>query len=221
MNRIIVVAPHSDDETIGAGGYLLKHKQLGDTICWINVTNAAGEYGYQEEDVKIWNRKIEIIKEQFKFDNVFDLALEPSGLDKIEKSRLINLFKDILHKVKPNIVLIPYYNDAHSDHRIVFESMMACCKSFRCPFVEMILCMEILSETDYSTSDFGFSPNYYVDISEYIDRKIEILKIYDSEISSSPFPRSVDAIKSLAKYRGASCYAHYAEAFRMIKFIER
>ncbi len=221
MKRILVVAPHTDDETIGAGGYLLKHKKNGDEIFWINVTNARIEYGYSESEVTHWNDVIEKVKHCYEFNNFFDLELEPSGLDKINKFKFVSLFKDIFNEIKPNIVLLPYNNDAHSDHRIVFDSVMACCKSFRSPYLEKILCMEILSETDNAIPDNGFVPNYYVDISDYIEQKIDILKIYDTEIMESPFPRNVDAIRGLAKYRGAACYAHYAEAFRLVKNIER
>ena len=100
-------------------------------------------------------------------------------------------------------------------------NLMACCKSFRTPSVEKIMCTEIISETDYADSDYGFVPNYFVDISEYIDEKIRILAIYNSEVKESPFPRNEEAIRGLAKYRGASCYAHYAEAYRVLKIIER
>ena len=81
--------------------------------------------------------------------------------------------------------------------------------------------MEILSETDYAVSDKGFVPNYYVDISPYIEKKIEIMKEYKSEIKASPFPRNVEAVRGLAKYRAAGCNVEYAEAFWLLKEIEK
>lgn len=221
MKNIVVIAPHMDDETIGAGGYLLKHKRNGNRIFWINVTNAKKEYGYSEKEVNYWNLVLEKVKEKIGFEEVFDLAMEPAGLDKLEKSKLINEFRNIFELIQPNIVLVPYYGDAHSDHRNVFDAVMACSKSFRAPYVEKILCMEIISETDYAIADTGFCPNYFVDISEVIEDKLKLIQIYGTEFMQSPFPRNEEAIRGLAKYRGASCYAHYAEAFRMIKCVER
>lgn len=221
MKRIIVIAPHSDDETIGAGGYLCKHRDNGDELFWVNVTNAKIEYGYSDEEVERWNRITSSVKTAYGFKKVYDLALEPSGLDRRDLSNLISNIYSIFCEVKPNVVLLPYHHDAHSDHRVVFDAVMACCKSFRTPSVEKIMCTEIISETDYADSDYGFVPNYFVDISEYIDEKIRILAIYNSEVKESPFPRNEEAIRGLAKYRGASCYAHYAEAYRVLKIIER
>mgnify|MGYP003303356847 FL=1 len=70
-------------------------------------------------------------------------------------------------------------------------------------------------------SDYGFVPNFYVDISQSIDEKISIMTTYKNEVKESPFPGNVDAIKGLTKYRGAACNVEYAEAFRIIKQIER
>ena len=221
MKTIVVVAPHSDDETLGAGGYLLKHKDAGDLIYWINVTNAKKEYGYSEAEIEYWNKTINNVKERIGFTKIYDLGLEPAGLDKLESSKIVRCIKNVIGEIKPNIVLLPYYGDTHSDHRIVFDAVMAACKPFRCPSIEQILCMEIISETDYAVSDKGFIPNYFVDISDYIDEKLEVLNLYSSEIDESPFPRNLDAIKGLAKFRGASCNVHYAEAFRLLNFIER
>lgn len=77
------------------------------------------------------------------------------------------------------------------------------------------------NQTDYALSDYGFVPNFYVDISQYIDEKISIMTTYKNEVKESPFPGNVDAIKGLTKYRGAACNVEYAEAFRIIKQIER
>ena len=66
-----------------------------------------------------------------------------------------------------------------------------------------------------------YEKSYDDEVSDYIDEKVEILELYKSEVHESPFPRSVDAIIALAKYRGASCYSHYAEAFRIVKEVER
>lgn len=80
--------------------------------------------------------------------------------------------------------------------------------------------MEILSETDYAMSEIGFVPNYFVDISDYLETKIAIMQNYKSEIKEAPFPRSGSSIKGLAQYRGAGAGVLLAEGFRMIKMIE-
>ena len=81
--------------------------------------------------------------------------------------------------------------------------------------------METLSETEFapSTKEDSFIPNIFIDISDYIDKKIDIMKVFESEIGDHPFPRSVRNIKALATFRGASSNCNYAESFMLLKEI--
>lgn len=220
MKKLLVFSPHSDDETLGAGGMLLKHVKEKDEIYWVNVTNAKEEYGYPKEVEIQGIDEVNTVASLYGVKELIDLRLEPAGLDKYRISELVQIFADIVNKIQPQIIIIPFQYDIHTDHRIVFDAVYSCTKSFRFPSIEKVLCMEILSETDYAITDHGFVPNYYVDISDYIDKKIEIMKKYKNEIKPSPFPRNEDAIRGLAKFRAAGCNAEYAEAFRVIKEIE-
>lgn len=215
--NVLVISPHPDDETLGAGGALLKFKDMGNKIFWLNVTNMKTEYGYTEIQVAERNREIECVKTAYGFADSFNMELEPAGMDKYQKGMLVGKFREILEKTKPEVLFIPYPYDVHSDHRIVFESVYSCTKSFRAPYVKSVLCMEILSETDQAQKEHGFIPNVFIDISPYLEKKIEVMKIYKSEIDNAPFPRNEDAIRGLASYRGASAYFKYSEAFCLIK----
>jgi LmbE family N-acetylglucosaminyl deacetylase len=81
--------------------------------------------------------------------------------------------------------------------------------------------METLSETEFavSTKDDSFIPNVFVDISKYINKKLEIMQIYESELQEHPFPRSIKNIKALATFRGATSGCYYAESFMLLKEI--
>ena len=114
---------------------------------------------------------------------------------------------------------MPDYNDAHSDHKSVFDWCHACAKNFRAPFIKQIMTMEILSETDFGRPEKPFVPNYFVDISKYMDKKIEAMKIYDTELGEFPFPRSIKNMEALSVVRGAMCGTQHAEGFRVIKMI--
>lgn len=80
--------------------------------------------------------------------------------------------------------------------------------------------MEIVSETEFNKDGESFSPNYYIDITNTIDEKIKTMEIYDTEIAEPPFPRSRENVKALAMIRGAASGVKYAEAFKIIKWIE-
>jgi LmbE family N-acetylglucosaminyl deacetylase len=117
-------------------------------------------------------------------------------------------------------VILPYYGDVHSDHRTAFDAAVACTKIFRHPYVKRILAMEIPSETEFACGHGVFAPNLYLDISGYLDKKIEIAGIYGAELADHPFPRSAEGIRALAVNRGAAAGCRYAEAFMLIKGVE-
>lgn len=221
MKKLLIVSPHADDETLGAGGTLLRYSRSGNKLYWINVTNAKEEYGYSKEEEMQRRREIERVAGRYGVAGLDNLELKPAGLDEYRTSELVQLFSERIKKVQPQIVIIPFRNDVHSDHRIVFDAVYSCTKAFRYPDIEKILCMEILSETDYAVPEQGFVPNYYVDISDYLEEKLDIMKEYKSEIKPSPFPRNEEAIRGLARYRAAGCNVKYAESFRLLKAIEK
>jgi LmbE family N-acetylglucosaminyl deacetylase len=142
-------------------------------------------------------------------------------LDQLSLGSIISKLSTILCKIKPDTVILPFKSDIHSDHRVAFEAAYSCTKSFRFPFIKNILMMETLSETEFSpsTKEDSFIPNVFVDITGFIDKKIELLKIYKSEIGSHPFPRSERNIRALATLRGATAGCDYAEAFMLLKEI--
>lgn len=216
--NIMVFSPHPDDETLGAGGYLLKKKDEGNSIGWFNFTNVDIKYGFDEDRVDKRNTEIKNVKEKYGFDYFFNFNLQPSKLDTYGYHFLIVEVSKQIKFFKPDVVLIPFRYDSHSDHRVVCDTVLSCTKTFRYPFIKMVLFMEIISETNYST--YSFNPNYYVDISNYIEKKLEIMNIYKSEIENSPFPRSDEKIRSLASYRGSSINTFYAEAFAVAKIID-
>jgi len=63
----------------------------------------------------------------------------------------------------------------------------------------------------------SFSPTHFVNVSGFIDKKVEALNIYKSEVGAYPFPRSEVSVRSLAKYRGGQSGFEDAEAFMCIK----
>ena len=120
-----------------------------------------------------------------------------------------------------NGIFFPHLGDLHSDHEIVQKSAISSSKSFRNKNIKRILAYETITETEYGLDRSKIiSPNLFVDISEWISRKIELCNIYKSEINNFPFPRSETALLSLARFRCSSCNYAAAEAFEILKLIE-
>jgi LmbE family N-acetylglucosaminyl deacetylase len=223
MSKVIIISAHPDDETLGAGGTLLKHKQQGDEINWLIVTDVFENEGFSVERVLSRKLEIDIVSKLYSFENVYKLGYPTMKLNDMLLVDLVNKISNIFQELKPEIIYVMNRSDAHSDHRIVFDAVMSCTKSFRYPSVKKVLMYECLSETELAPilPERVFQPNYFVDISDFIDKKIEIMKTFDSELGEHPFPRSIKNIEALATFRGATVGVFYAEAFQLIKYIDK
>lgn len=217
--RLLVISPHPDDETLGAGGTLLKSRKKGGDIFWLNLTDMKKSYGYTGIEIQNRARELKKINCLYGFDGFYNLGLKPGGLDVYPLRVLVDKISEILKKVKADTIFLPFIGDIHSDHRIAFEAGFATTKVFNSAFVKKVLMMEIASETDFSLPFNSFVPNYFEDISDYMEQKLQLLGIYRSEVKPPPFPRSIEKVRFLASNRGSQAGCSYAEAFMLLKSI--
>jgi len=219
--KILVISPHPDDETLGCGGTILKYKSLGYKIYWLIITNIDIKNGWDEEIVYNRQEEIKAVEKIYKFDRTFKLDFPTTKLNEIPSKELIESISNVIFKIEPEIIYMPNRSDVHLDHEVAFKAIYNCTKNFRYPFIKKMLMYETLSETEFAPAlpENVFIPNVFVDITDYFNKKIEIMKIYVSEIMKSPLPRSLESIESLAKYRGSCIGKRYAEAFMLLKEI--
>jgi LmbE family N-acetylglucosaminyl deacetylase len=219
MSKVSIITPHPDDETLGCGGTILKHKAECDSINWLIITGMTEKKGFSSQVIKQRQEEIESVARMYDFETVHNLNLPTTRLDEIPLGNIINGISKVLLEVKPHTVYLPNRSDAHSDHKIVFNAAWSCCKTFRFPFIHRVLMHEIPSETDFAPALPGtaFVPNIFSDISPYLERKIEIMRTYKGELKDHPFPRSEQVIRALATVRGATAGVEYAEAFMLLK----
>lgn len=220
MSRVLAIATHPDDETLGCGGTLLKHKDHGDELYWLIVTRAC-EPRYPAEVVQRQIEQVQAVAGAYQFCRTEWLKFETSRLDVLPRADLIDALWGAIQSVRPEVVYMPSPYDAHSDHRIVFEAVTAVLKSFHQTSlgVRRILACEVPSETDAgpAAATGSFVPHVYSDISGTFDRKLDIMRLFASELQPEPMPRSASAITALARMRGAAIGVVYAEAFMLIR----
>ena len=222
MKKIIVISAHPDDETIGCGGTLLRHKASGDQIYWLIITNIDTENGWNKDFVDRRQKEIDKVSEMFGFEKAFKLDFPAAKLDTIPMGELVSSISKVINQVQPEIVYLINGNDVHTDHQVAFQAAFSCTNNFRYPFIKKILMYECLSETEFAPafSDKAFVPNAFVDITDYIDKKLEIAQVYKSEIMPDNLPRNLSAVKALAKYRGSRIGKSSAESFMLLLEIE-
>ena len=221
MTKVLVVAPHADDESLGCGGTILRHVSEGDDVHWLLVTGMSQASGFTISQIKTREEEITQVHACYGLSERHELNLPPAALETLPKGEIVSAISTIIKRVEPEIIYTVYRNDAHSDHEIVFDAVMSSTKSFRYPFIKRVLVYETISETDFGMKpeDGGFRPNVFNNISDFLEEKLNILDIFESEMSDFPFPRSRIALTALSQLRGAQSNCEAAEAFMLIKEI--
>ena len=221
VNSTLVIAPHPDDETLGCGGALLRHIAEGEEVHWLIMTTITQHVGFNQERIESRAKEIEKVASAYNFTSTKQADFVTTRLDTYPKSELIGVVSEMVNRVKPETIYLPYRNDVHSDHTEVFDAVISCTKSFRYPSVKKVRAYETLSETEFSIhkEDGGFHPNLWIDVSEFLEKKIAIMKTYNGELGKHPFPRSEQNIRALATLRGATAGVNAAEAFVSLKEI--
>lgn len=218
--RTLVIAPHPDDELLGCGGTLLRRCAEGGTVGWLLMTSITEKGGWSPQRIDQRSIEIERVREGLTIaqEHLYQLGFTTTDLDQIPMNSIVSRLSHVFKDFQPEEVFLPHSGDVHSDHRITFEAACACTKWFRYPSVKRVLTYETLSETDAGLDQSRhFHPTLFVDISEHLDQKIELMRIYESEIGVYPFPRSEIAIEALARFRGAQAGFMAAEAFVVLK----
>ena len=157
--------------------------------------------------------------EAYGFAEIHRLNAPAARLDDGSIADLVAGLAAIVGSVRPETLYLPFPGDAHSDHAVAFDAAAPSTKWFRQPSVRRVLAYETPSETEFglNANRLAFRPNVFVDIGAYLTRKVEIMQLFRSEMGEFPFPRSVQAIRALAEYRGATAGFEAAEAFLLLK----
>jgi len=217
--KVLVISVHPDDETLGCGGTILKHSQNQDEIFWLIMTKPLESIGYSTEF--IIKRKLQITNatKQYQFRDVFELNMITTKLHLVDFSEIIQKLSSIINKIKPEVLYMVNRSDIHTDHQVAAKAILSSTKSFNSSFIKKILMYECLSETEIAPpfTENIFLPNSYSNITEFIEKKIEIIKIYDNELQEFPFPRSENSIRALNRFRGSTVGVEYAEAFMLVR----
>ena len=217
---VLVVAPHADDEVLGAGGTIARFAAEGAEVTVAVVTGGfppdfpAGEEDAIREEAA---RAHAILKVK---ETVY-LDFPAAALDTVDHRDLNKALGTIYQRLKPTYVLVPFLGDVHLDHQATFQSAMVMCRPIGGHAPRAVLAYETISETNWNTppSTPGFLPNTYVDISAYLETKLEAFRAYASQVRPFPHERSLETMRALAIVRGTAVHLPAAEAFISLRII--
>ncbi len=215
--RVLIIAAHPDDEVIGCGGTIARHSALGDDV-YVLIVSEGVSAQYQDKARFLKLRREACLKasECLGVKKVFFKDFPDAKLDSISQIEINKAIEEIIEKVKPQRIYTHHWSDLHKDHVKVHECSVVAARKR----IKEIFCYEILGNMNKRGKDV-FLPNYYVDIENYIKKKLNALSFYETEIKKFPEPFSKEAIETLAKYRGIESGLNSAEAFVCVKRIER
>ena len=212
--RIVVIAPHNDDEIIGVGGTMAKLAKQGNevVVCEVTAGDLNNELTQRQKKEAIASHVLLNAKTHF-------MDLPVVGLKEMKTTELNAEFQAHLLELSPDIVFLPHKGDMHIDHRMTTEAAMVALRPVTFPNLRAIYAYETLSETDWNlpTPDNAFIPSLFVDITDEIDIKLEAMKCHASQLREYPHPRSLEALRALAMHRGSTVCKRYAEAFMVIR----
>ncbi len=218
-NKILVVAAHPDDEVLGCGGALLKHKNNKDKIDIIILSDGESSRSEKHLKLKIEIRKQNAVKvsKMIGCRNLFFYDYPDNQMDKVPLLDIVKVIESKINSLKPNIIYTHFPNDLNIDHQIASKAVITASRPITKNNVEQIIFFETPSSTEWSNSKFR--PNLFINIEKNIEKKMKLLKIYKDEMRNAPHPRSLKNIKNLAMVRGSQSGFHFAEAFEIYRKI--
>lgn len=218
MKKVLVIAPHPDDETLGAGGTIRKFASAG---CDVTVLTVAAHMPplYPKEVHETTVRESKAAQAVLGVKKSVFLDKPAVLLGDIPVAEFNSLIFNQVKASAPDILLMPYY-DRHIDHRLIFEACLVAARPVGPgKEISLVAAYETISETHWNAPHIepNFTPNFCVDITGHIDAKIEAMGCFMSQLHSFPGPRSVEALKALALFRGSQAGYGYAEGFQVIR----
>lgn len=208
--RILIVAAHPDDETLGCGGAIAKHVMTGDLVEVVAFTNGIGA---RNADALAIERRAAQFDSACGMLGAQALPLYDYQDNEMDDIPLLPIVKDIesqLQRFQPSVVYTHWRGDLNVDHRVVHDAVKVACRPQPGGTVRMLLYFEVPCSTAWGE---GFVPDYFSNIEKTFETKLLAAQCYVDELRPDPHPRSVNGITRLAQMRGSQVGCRFAEAF--------
>jgi LmbE family N-acetylglucosaminyl deacetylase len=226
MNKkILIIAAHPDDEVLGCFGTVAKFIKEG----YEAYTLILGEgktsrdekrvVENKKDELNILNNEIKKANDIIGIKKVFVESFPDNRFDSVDLLDIVKTVSKVKDEIKPDLIFTHYEKDLNIDHQITYQAVITATRPMEDECVKEIYSFEILSSTEWNYP-LSFSPDFFFDISDTLDLKIEAMKKYNSELREYPHPRSLEGIELNAKYQGMRVGKKYVEAFKSVRVIK-
>ena len=209
--KVLVVCAHPDDEILGPGATIAKHVQSGDTVNVLLLSR--GGLSRDGTDLSLIQKVHQSTVKASKLLG-YNVNWENFPDQEFDTVSILSIAKAIereIDRTNPDIMYCHSNVDRNLDHRIAYDASMVATRIS----IKNIYCFEVPSSTEWG--DRPFNANYFVDITDTFDLKLQAILLYTSEVREPPHPRSNQYIEGLARVRGGQIGVEYAESFCQVR----
>jgi len=219
LSRVLVIAAHPDDEVLGMGGTIAMHAVVRqDAVRIVCVTDGSStQYPGDAEKRAQKEEEARAAAAELGVTDYVHLDLPDMRLDTLPHVDVNRVIEDQMTDFEPTVVYT-VHPDVNRDHRALFDSVAVATRPVPGQPVRRVLTYAPTSSTEWTPAGVNwFVPNWFVDVSAAIERKIAAFAHYETEQRAYPHPRSDRAIRAAAEFYGASCGVEHAEPFVLVR----
>ena len=225
MEKILVVAAHPDDDVLGCGASIAKWVSEGRVLVAFLAEGTTARFPASgvscEQARKDTASRNRCAEEALRVLGVERSVFKSLPCGRLDQEPLIDLGKiveSLIHEFEPDTIFTHSPQDVNNDHRLCFQATLQATRPGALGVVKRLYTFEVLSSSEWRFHE-AFLPNYFVDITSHVEKKIEAMYRFESEVREFPHPRSRDGILALSMYRGLQASCKHAEAFQLIREI--
>jgi N-acetylglucosamine malate deacetylase 1 len=220
--RVLVLAAHPDDDVLGMGGTIALHAALrGDEVRVVCLTDGSStQYPGDEARREQKNDEAHRAAAALGVSDYVHLDLPDMRLDTLAHVDLNRVVEEQVRDLRPHVVYTAH-PDVNLDHRAIFDSVAVATRPVPGQTVRRVLTYAPTSSTEWTPAATNwFVPNWFVDISETFERKLEAFACFETEHRAYPHPRNARALRAHAEFFGATVGCEYAEPFMLVRSLE-
>jgi N-acetylglucosamine malate deacetylase 1 len=215
--RVLCLAAHPDDEVLGAGGTLLRHRAAGDELGLV-VATVAYPPRWSAEIIRAKRSECLAAAKLLGIRHVQFLEFQTMHLNTLPAIDLNEAVTRAISAFAPQVVYAPPCDDLNRDHALLFEAALVAARPGSATGFDQLYSYEIPT-TSRCNLPTRWHANTFVDIHDFIDQKLAAMAAYRTELKEPPHPRSLEGIRVLARERGLSCGREYAETHMLVRAV--